>query len=256
MANARTTSASSGSKRSTTKKPSTKKTSVRKVTNKMTPTDQAVDMSAPMSIEETRTTTPGNMKVSRKTMGIILGVVLVAALLYFAKGWFVAAVVNGEPISRFQVIRELEARGGKQVLDNEVYIKLVYQEAAKRHVAVTQKEKDDWFKQSEESYAKQGKNLNDLLTQAHFSKADYIEQSFTINKLLEKMVAGQVKDPTDKEIADYIAKNSAQLPTGKSDAEMKSYVKDGLRQQALNDKIQIMQQELEKNAKVTYWVNY
>lgn len=243
-------------KKSSTTKSSVKKAPARKTTKKLTPSDQAVDMSAPMSIEETQTTPPGKMKVNRRTVGIILAVLLVAALLYLAKGWFVAAVVNGEPISRFQVIRELEARGGKQVLDNDVYIKLVYQEAAKRHVTVTQKEKEEWFKQSEESYAKQGKNLDDLLTQAHFTKADYIEQSFTVNKLLEKMVAGQVKDPSDKQITDYIASNSAQLPTGKSDAEMKSYVKDGLRQQALNDKIQTMQQELEKNAKVTYWVNY
>jgi hypothetical protein len=259
MANVRNASSGSAPKRTTTKTTSTntpKKTVTRKSPKKLTPVDQTVDMSAPMSIEEAPQTRPGKVKISRKSVLTVVAILLIAGLLYYVKGWFVAAVVNGEPISRFQVIRELEARGGKQVLDNDVYMKLVYQEAAKKHVSVTQKEKDDWFKQSESDYAKQGKNLNDLLTQAHFTKSDYIEQSFTVNKLLEKMVAGQVKDPTDQEIADYITKNKEQLPTDKSDKDMKSYVKEGLRQMALNDKIQTLQQELEKNAKVTYWVNY
>lgn len=250
MANARKTT--------TTKTPSTsvkKTTSTRKPT-KVTPTDQTVDMSVPMSIEEAPQSSGRKLKLNRNTVLIIGGVILLAAVLYYMKGWFVAAVVNGEPISRFQVIRELEARGGKQVLDNDIYIKLVHQEAAKRKVSVSQKEKDEWFKQSEADYSKQGKNLNDLLKQANFTKADYIEQSFTVNKLLEKMVAGQVKEPTDKEVDEYIAKNKEQLPTDKSEADLKKYVKDGLKQMALNDKIQTLQQELEKNAKVTYWVKY
>lgn len=233
-----------------------KKTSSTKRTTKVTPDEQTVDMSMPMSIEEAPQSSARKIKLNRNLVLMIGGIILLAALLYYVKGWFVVAIVNGEPISRFQVIRELEARGGKQVLDNDIYIKLVHQEAEKRRVSISQKEKDEWFKQSEEDYAKQGKNLNDLLKQANFTKADYIEQSFTVNKLLEKMVTGQVKNPTDKEVDEYIAKNKEQLPTDKSEADLKKYVKDGLKQMALNDKIQALQQELEKNAKVTYWVKY
>ena len=249
MANARrTTTTKKSSSRSSTS------TAPKKTTRKITPADQSVDMAAPMSIEEAPSSP--RVKVSRKTVLIVLAVLLVCALLYSVKGWFVVAIVNGEPISRFQVIRELETRGGKQVLDNNIYTKLVHQEASKRRVTVSEKEKNDWFAQSEQDYAKQGKNLNDLLTQAHFSKADYIEQSFTVNKLLEKMVSGQVKDPTDQEVADYISKNKETLPTDKSEAEMKNYVKEGLKQMALSYKIQTLQQELQKNAKVTYWAKY
>ena len=46
-----------------------------------------------------------------------------------SRGLFVVALVNGEPISRIEVIKALEKQGGKATLDSLVTKKLIAQEA-------------------------------------------------------------------------------------------------------------------------------
>jgi len=47
---------------------------------------------------------------------IIIVILLIAA--FQLKGLFIAAMVNGEPISRLTIIKELEKQGGKQALSS------------------------------------------------------------------------------------------------------------------------------------------
>jgi len=68
---------------------------------------------------------------------------LVFVLLYFLKGFYIAAVVNGQPISRFSVIGELERRGGSQALDSLINQTLILQEAKKQNVTTTDQEIND-----------------------------------------------------------------------------------------------------------------
>ncbi|MFA5996816.1 MAG: hypothetical protein WC790_03850, partial [Candidatus Paceibacterota bacterium] len=48
------------------------------------------------------------------TIAIGVAIILIVISLFFAKGLFVVATVNGSPISRLSVITELEKQGGKQ----------------------------------------------------------------------------------------------------------------------------------------------
>ena len=53
-------------------------------------------------------------KLKMPRVFIILIVVIIAGLLFYFKGLFVAAVVNGEPITRLSLILQLEKKDGKQ----------------------------------------------------------------------------------------------------------------------------------------------
>src|SRR5258706_15504399 len=68
---------------------------------------------------------------------LILAAVIVALgiLLYTGRGLFVAAVVNGQPISRLSIIQESEKQSGKQALETIVRNTLIEQEAHKANVA-------------------------------------------------------------------------------------------------------------------------
>ena len=57
---------------------------------------------------------------NRKKIILIAALIAAISLGYLGKGLFVAALVNGMPISRLTVVKELEKQGGSQTLDNLV----------------------------------------------------------------------------------------------------------------------------------------
>ena len=88
-----------------------------------------------------------NKKLVALAALIILFIIL---LLYFFKGLFIAAIVNGEPITRLSVVKELEKQSGKATLDNLITKKLILQEAKKRNVQVTKADLDSEIKKIEQ----------------------------------------------------------------------------------------------------------
>src|SRR3989339_1797585 len=86
-----------------------------------------------------------NVKFKKpKPLTIAIGgaVILIVVALFFAKGIFVAATVNGSPISRLSVIQELEKQGGKQTLEAIIDKKLIETELSKQKVTATKDEVD------------------------------------------------------------------------------------------------------------------
>ena len=75
-------------------------------------------------------------------IAIGIAVILIVVALFFAKGIFVAATVNGSPISRLSVIQELEKQGGKQTLEAIIDKKLIETELSKQKVTATKDEVD------------------------------------------------------------------------------------------------------------------
>src|SRR3989344_199431 len=87
-----------------------------------------------------KTITFGSKTVKIKTLIIILGVLALGGLGYYYKGLIVAATVNGAPISRLSIIRQLEKTSAKQVLDEMINKKLIESEAAKKGITVSNDE--------------------------------------------------------------------------------------------------------------------
>ncbi len=185
---------------------------------------------------------------------IIIGIIVVAVLLYFAKGLFIAALVDGKPISRLTIIHRLEKQGGKTTLDSLVTETLILNDAAKKNITVSQKEIDDQTKTIQTNIEKQGSTLDQALAQQGMTKSD-LNQQIKLELTLNKLV-GKAAPVTDKEISDYIAQNKSQLPTGEDDNTLKGQVTQQLTQQKQQQAIQAYVQSLKTKAKVTYFVNY
>lgn len=185
---------------------------------------------------------------------IPLIIIVLAIVLFFTKGLFIAALVNGEPISRFTIIQELEKRNGKNALSALVNESLVFQEANKKNVEISQKEIEDSAKQIEDSLKKQGQNLDSALLAQGLTRKDF-ENQLKLRKIVEKLLANDIK-VTDKEVNDYIEKNKATMPTGMKEGEIKTGVRQQLEQQKFSIKSQELIGKLEKNAKINYFVNY
>ncbi|HSD98705.1 MAG TPA: SurA N-terminal domain-containing protein [Patescibacteria group bacterium] len=192
--------------------------------------------------------------VKNPRLWVGVSVVVVVLALFFFKGLFIAATVNGQPISRLAVVSQLEKQGGKQALDNLIVENLIRQEAQKRHVSVSQTDIDGQIKKIEDQLKGQGMTLDNALAAQGLTKSDLVDQ-LTIQALLTKMIGNSVS-VSDADIEKYIAANQDNLPKDLSDADLKSQVKSQLEQQQLQTKTQAFVATLQKNAKITYFVGY
>jgi parvulin-like peptidyl-prolyl isomerase len=192
------------------------------------------------------------LKQPKVLIGLIVVILIVAAFLL--KGLFIAALVNGQPIARLTVISELEKQSGKQALTSLINQALIFQEAKKKKITVTQSELDASLKQIEDSLKSQGQDLNTALAAQGMTMQDLMTQ-LKLRSLVEKLLADKIK-VTDTEVSDYITKNKDTLPTNMTEAELRKNVEDQLKQQKLGSASQTWLDQLNKDAKINYFVNY
>ncbi|MGB9706823.1 MAG: SurA N-terminal domain-containing protein [Microgenomates group bacterium] len=105
---------------------------------------------------------------------------------YLLKNELVVATVNGQPISRFTLIRELEKNSGKQALESLIGKTLILQEAKRQNVSVGQQEIDQEMKKLEENFKSQGQDLEQLLAFQGMTKAS-LEEQIRLQKTAEKL---------------------------------------------------------------------
>jgi len=180
--------------------------------------------------------------------------VILAILIFVFRSLFIAAIVNGQPITRMALDSNLEKKYGKQELTSFITQDLIMQEAANKNIAISDSEVSASIKQISDSLSKQGQSLDSALAMRGMTKQDFIQQ-LKIQKIVEKVLGDQLK-VTDQEIQDYMDKNKDSLPTGLSDTELKAQVKQQLQQQKLSEKAQAWIADLQKKAKINYFINF
>lgn len=198
-----------------------------------------------------------NLKFKKpKPIGIAIGVavILIAAALSFAREFFVAATVNGSPINRLAVIRELEKQGGKQVLESLIDKKLIETELERQKVTVSQEEIDGEIKEIEAQVITQGGTLDQALAMQGMTREKLIEQ-ITVQKKLEKLLANKIVS-TDAEVEAYLKDSKATLPKDVKMEDFRKQISDQLMQQKLQQEAQKWVSDLTASAKIKYYVNY
>lgn len=228
---------------------------VRKTTTKMASVVKShVDEEMTPKLHDQTETSRKSLRVKKSYVILVVILLALVVFLYFGRSWIVAAVVNGQPISRMAVVHEAEKASGKQALNNLVRNILIEQEAKKENVSVNDKEVDDELKKVESNLTKQGQKLDQVLAMQGMSRSD-LRNLIRLDKLVGKMVGKSVKI-SDKDVKDYIDKNKDLLPKDQSDSQLKATVTDRLKQQQLNEKVQTWLSDLQTKAQILYFVNY
>ena len=191
---------------------------------------------------------------NRKPILIALVVVVLAVAAYFGKSLFIAAVVNGQPVSRLSIIRELEKQNGKATLEAAITRVLINQEAAKKKISVTQKDIDAEAAKLKKDFESQGQNLDQFLATQGWSTERFREE-IRIQLVVTKLLGDQVK-VSDKEFNDFLAKNPDILTQEKDQNAAKAMLRSQLEQQKLGQKYQEWIATIRKNAKVNSLVSY
>lgn len=223
---------------------------LRKPAKKETPEELEKDFESKELIQEEE---KKPFKLSRKHLSLI-GIAFILGILYSSKGLFVAAVVNGQPIPRISVINELEKQGGKRTLESIIVKTLIFQEAQKQKVKIEQKEIDSEINKIKDQLEKQGQTLDQALSLQGLIQQDMVEQ-ITLQKMIEKMVGKDIK-VTDKEVNDFIEENKDAFPQNVSSEEIKKQSAQQIKQQKLGEKAQTFIADIQKKAKILYFVSY
>ena len=194
------------------------------------------------------------IRISIKTASIIAGVVIVLALLFSCRGLFVAATVNGRPISRLALIHQLEQNSGKATLDMIVVQKLIDIEAKKRGVTVTREEIAAQVKTIEDQIVAQGATtLSALLTSRGMTQKD-LEKQIITQKEVEKLIADKTI-VTEAEVNEFIASQKIILKK-EEEAKVREQITEQLKQEKINTEGNALVESLRKSATISYFVDF
>ncbi len=194
------------------------------------------------------------MKANKKTLIAVLVSVLVIGIVYSSRGFFIAVTVNGSPISRWSVIRELEKKSGEQALDTMITKKLIDTEAAKAGIVVSFTDIDKEMATITEQVSKQGGTLALALEQQGMTEGDLREQI-----IFQKELEGILKDEvmvTDEDVASYMTENKAVTPKGMTEDDFKNQIREQLKGQKFNAAASKWIADAKAQAKVDYFVDY
>lgn len=164
-----------------------------------------------------------------------------------------AAIVNGEPIKRESVVRELERQGGKQALDAFITKTLILQEAKKNNITIEQEVLDAGLDETSKTLERQGQTLDQVLKTQGMT-LDQLRDQIRFQKMIEKLIGNIAV--SDKEIDEYIAKNKASLPVDLSGNELRDKAVKDLQASKLNIKSQEYLTNLRKQADIQILGNY
>lgn len=179
---------------------------------------------------------PSLPNISPKKSFILFVIVLLALVLYLTKDRYIAAIVNGQPITRYELRTELEKQSGQQALENLITKKLILQEAKKQKISVSQTELDGKIAEIEEELKAQNQTFDQVLALQGLNRRE-VEEQIKLQLLVEKLVGSNV-EVTEEEVSAYLEENKEFLPEDADEAELSGMVSDQLKQQKVNSQIQ------------------
>lgn len=196
-------------------------------------------------------------KMTRTTKTFIVVLVVFVILLgvaYYFKGVFVAATVNGNPISRLSVVSELEKKAGKNILDTMITKKLIENEVKKQGVVVKSEDVDAEIKKVEAQIIAQGGTLEQALAGQGMTAADLREQ-IMINKELEQILGDKIA-VSDEEVNQYLSANKIVPTKGTSSDDLMNQTREQLKGQKFNKEATQLLSDLRAKATINYYTQY
>lgn len=225
---------------------------VRRTTKKLSPV--LAPKAQPLSIKTNSLNLSLILKHKKISGGVAIAIIVIVLLAVLFKSVFVAAMVNGEPISRLSVVTALEKQGGKTMLDSLITKKLILEEAKKKNITVTQSDIDTEIKRITANLQAQGSTLDQALASQGMTKAD-LNDELEIQVAVNKMVGTDVT-VTSQEVDAFVEANKSQMAAGTTDVQFREEAIAQLKQQKLQTKTQGFIKNLQDKAKVLRFVSY
>ncbi len=181
-----------------------------------------------------------------KTFYLIILVLGLALLFFFKRSWFIAAAINGMPVTNLELQSKLNQQFRAQTLNQMINEKIIMSEASKNGVIPTEAEIDKKIADLETSVG--GKEaLDSLLSQQgqnRTSLRDQIRVQLAITKLYEKEATVSAD-----EVTKFIEQNKDQMRATDS-AQQQKEAYDTIKNQKLSQIFSQKFQDLKNKAKI------
>ena len=194
-----------------------------------------------------------NLKLTPLKIGI-LSFVLLLVILFLIKSLIFAAFVNGRPIFRLNVISVAEKQDGSTILANLIEKQLIFSEAKKADIKISEQMVDDEISNIEKILTEQNITLEQAL---ELSKQDLksLREQIKIQKIVEQILRSKITIE-ESEISEYFATNKEYFGANSKIDDVKDQIKEELFKQKLSTEYTNWIEEIKLNAKIKYIVNY
>jgi len=196
----------------------------------------------------------GMSRTTKSFAVVIIVFALLSIAFYSFKSIFIVATVNGNPVSRLSVVKELESKAGKNILDTMITKKLINEEMRKSGIVIKSEDIDVEMKKIEDQVATQGGTLEEALVAQGMTAVELREQ-IIINKQLEQVLADKVV-VSDDEVNQYLATKKTVAPKGANSEDMKNQVREQLKGQKFNTEAEKWVSDIKAKANIIYFVKY
>ena len=191
---------------------------------------------------------------SRRYLILVIFLILVGIALYLGKSLFIAAIVGGRPITRLELVKELEKQSGKETLDNLVTKNLINQKAQKEGVTISNEDIQKEIENISKMVESQGSTLDAALSIQGQTRAD-LEENIRVQKTVEKMLQDEVKI-SDADLLKYFEDNKSLYGNEAKFEDLKENIREQLKQEKLSAAFQEWMTKLKSESKIIYFVNF
>lgn len=183
---------------------------------------------------------------SSKKFYIILVIIGILLLAIFKKGWFVAAMVNGSPVTNLELQMKLNSQFRTQILNQVINEKIIADEARKNGAIPLQSEVDNKIAELEKNVG--GKETLDSMLAQQGQTRDALKDQIRIQLAITKLYDKEATVSAE-EVDKFIETNKGQLQSTDS-AKQQQEAYDTLKNQKLSQIFSQKFQELKTAAKI------
>lgn len=213
--------------------------------------------SVPQTTETTAAptkTVASRRQVSNRSLFLTFVVIAILGCAYGYRSLFVAATIDGQPVSRLAVIQQLEKQSGENALNAIITERLIATEAARSKVTIDPADIDKEIENIKVQVGAQGMTLDDALAQQGMTLDDVRKQIITQQQL--KQLLGDALTVTDADIDDYITKSKITVPKNMSEDDFRTKIKEQLSNQKFGKEADKWITTARAAANVKYFVSY
>ncbi len=187
-----------------------------------------------------------NFRSSKKfyVVLIIVGLILLAN---FKKGWFIAAMINGSPVTNLELQMSLNKQFRTQTLNQLINEKIILGEAAKNNALATDEEITKKIQEIETSVG--GTKAMDEILSSQGQNRDSIKNQLKLQLSIEKLYTKETT-VSAQELDKFLQTGKDQLRATDSAKQVKE-AEDLLKQQKLSQIFNEKFQTLRQQAKIT-----
>lgn len=183
---------------------------------------------------------------SSKKFYVILIIAGLLLLAIYKKNWFIAATVNGTPITNLELQMRLNKQFRTQTLNQLTNEKIIFSEAAKNNAIASDVEVNKKILEIEASVGG-AQSLDALLSQQGQTR-DSIKQQIRLQLSIEKLYINEATVSAE-EVNKFIEQNKEQLRATDSAGQQKE-ASDAIKNQKLTQLFSQKFQELKQKAKI------